>query len=75
MKGRSGRWIGRSGPISCPSTSTDSIHITGLLHSLDEDDLGVLEAELQKLLERGYGWNHPHTQCILQGLLYDFQTG
>ncbi|XP_066903577.1 receptor-type tyrosine-protein phosphatase N2 isoform X2 [Halyomorpha halys] len=44
-------------------------------HSLDEEDLGVLEAELQKLIERGYGWSHPHSQCILQGLLYDFQEG
>ncbi|KAF2364699.1 Protein-tyrosine phosphatase receptor IA-2 ectodomain [Trinorchestia longiramus] len=38
-------------------------------YHLDEDELHVLEAEMQRLYHLGYRWSHTYTQCVLQALL------
>ena len=42
------------------------------LQPLSTDDQSFLEAEVERLLEQGFHWDDPYTQCVLQTLIGSF---
>lgn len=46
---------------------------SGIRFSLDPASLSALEVELERMLDLGYGWRHPYTQCTIQSLLQAIQ--
>jgi hypothetical protein len=43
------------------------------LQPLSSDDQSLLDAEVERLLEQGFRWDDPYTQCVLQTLINSFQ--